>query len=256
MKKIYFLPILLILAFTSCKKERSDTEPLAQFTIGDEKADVLVLPEANALFPKNTSLNATSYLWDFGNGTTSTEENPGFSLDTAGDYTVSLTVTSNSWQTSTLSKKIKVIVPIIQQITISNINNWFGYDFSAIKKFNGGDLWVEIKKDDVNKSYPQLEDGSFDYPLFYKSAAAINVPTNNTSPITIQVTDKVILAQLISSKISKYSFNLYVKDTTGTHLLFSSEMHGTSFNGQIDNNSFEWTSQSNNVTVSLSGNYE
>ena len=41
----------------------------------------------------NKSLNAAGYHWDFGNGQTSTEENPTVSYDTPGLYTVTLTCT-------------------------------------------------------------------------------------------------------------------------------------------------------------------
>jgi len=42
----------------------------------------------------NTSLNANGYLWDFGNGKTSTEANPVVNFDTFGLYTVTLTCTA------------------------------------------------------------------------------------------------------------------------------------------------------------------
>lgn len=41
----------------------------------------------------NLSLNATGYLWDFGDGRTSTELNPKITYDTAGLFTVKLTCT-------------------------------------------------------------------------------------------------------------------------------------------------------------------
>ncbi|MEI7500025.1 MAG: PKD domain-containing protein [Bacteroidota bacterium] len=41
----------------------------------------------------NLSLNATGYLWDFGDGRTSTEVNPKITYDTAGLFTVKLTCT-------------------------------------------------------------------------------------------------------------------------------------------------------------------
>lgn len=43
----------------------------------------------------NTSTNGTSYLWDFGDGATSTEENPSHVYQSAGTYSVSLTVTND-----------------------------------------------------------------------------------------------------------------------------------------------------------------
>lgn len=39
----------------------------------------------------NTSANATSYLWDFGDGNTSTENNPEYTYSEPGTYTVTLT---------------------------------------------------------------------------------------------------------------------------------------------------------------------
>lgn len=42
----------------------------------------------------NTSVNALSYLWDFGDGTTSTESNPVHSYSSPGTYTVILTASS------------------------------------------------------------------------------------------------------------------------------------------------------------------
>ena len=42
----------------------------------------------------NTSQNGTSYLWDFGDGTTSTETNPTHVYSDLNTYTVTLTVTS------------------------------------------------------------------------------------------------------------------------------------------------------------------
>ena len=41
----------------------------------------------------NSSLNATAYSWDFGNGQTSSEANPTVQFDTPGFYTVTLTCT-------------------------------------------------------------------------------------------------------------------------------------------------------------------
>jgi len=42
----------------------------------------------------NKSQNAESYLWDFGNGVTSTETNPSYNYNETGTYTIQLTATS------------------------------------------------------------------------------------------------------------------------------------------------------------------
>ena len=44
----------------------------------------------------NKSQNAESYLWDFGNGVTSTETSPSYTYNETGTYTIQLTATSNT----------------------------------------------------------------------------------------------------------------------------------------------------------------
>ena len=54
----------------------------------------------------NTSVNADSYFWQFGNGFTSVETNPQFTYPTSGTYNVTLTAT-NSCGTSTKTVAVK-----------------------------------------------------------------------------------------------------------------------------------------------------
>ena len=54
----------------------------------------------------NTSTNANTYLWNFGNGFTSTETDPQFTYPTSGTYSVTLTAT-NSCGTSTKTLPVK-----------------------------------------------------------------------------------------------------------------------------------------------------
>ncbi|MFH0894767.1 MAG: N-acetylmuramoyl-L-alanine amidase [Bacteroidota bacterium] len=60
--------------------------PVAAFETFDT---LLYLPGALALFTNN-SMNATSFLWNFGDGVTSTDQNPWHIYDTVGVYTVTL----------------------------------------------------------------------------------------------------------------------------------------------------------------------
>ena len=56
----------------------------------------------------NTSDNATSYLWNFGDGETSTEKDPVHVYDSKGNYTVSLTVTDGTDESYV---EVKIFVP-------------------------------------------------------------------------------------------------------------------------------------------------
>ncbi|MDD4150409.1 MAG: FISUMP domain-containing protein, partial [Bacteroidales bacterium] len=72
-------------------------------------------------FTDNSVLEATSWLWDFGDGNTSTEQNPTYTYTIVGIYTVSLTA-SNGVLSSTETKDdyITVIdVPIFNSFTDS-----------------------------------------------------------------------------------------------------------------------------------------
>ncbi|MCS6992112.1 MAG: PKD domain-containing protein [Chitinophagales bacterium] len=50
----------------------------------------------------------TAWFWDFGNGTTSTQQNPVVSFNVAGTYLVSLTVTSSNGCTNTFQQQVQV----------------------------------------------------------------------------------------------------------------------------------------------------
>lgn len=90
---IYFLILLPALFIASgCQKYEVGNPPastVANFTFsatnGSNAPCVVTFT--------NTSLNAKGYLWDFGNGKTSTEANPVVNFDTIGLFTVTLTCT-------------------------------------------------------------------------------------------------------------------------------------------------------------------
>lgn len=248
MKKFYLLICIVALIISSCKK----TAPLPAPTAGFELA-LAIATQGTTFKPLNTSQNATSYLWDFGDGTTSTERVPVFKLATVGDHKISLTVTSADGAISTSSRKVKIVAPIITSITVTNLQKWAGLDFSTLKRFSGGDVWVEIRKHKYNGSYAYHPDGSYDYPLFYKSPV-VNAPANITQPVVIAIKDQVILDGDPTSSDEKYTFNLYVKDAAGVHMLFTSEFIGSVFPESFFNNRYSWIS-SFGVEVELKGYY-
>lgn len=64
----------------------------------------------------NTSTNATSYLWDFGNGQTSTQQNPTHVYNQDGTYTVTLTANSGNC-TDVTTATVSVIGVGVEEIT-------------------------------------------------------------------------------------------------------------------------------------------
>lgn len=76
----------------------------------------------------STSTGAVSYAWNFGDGTTSTAQNPSHTYGALGIYTVSLTVTNSLGCTSTITHQDTVIPPL----AISDISS----DNSMLKIFS------------------------------------------------------------------------------------------------------------------------
>jgi PKD repeat protein len=69
----------------------------------------------------NTSQNATSYLWNFGGGNTSTEENPTFSFSFDNTWPVSLVV-SNTCGSDTIETGVVVIKTSLEDIDGMEVN--------------------------------------------------------------------------------------------------------------------------------------
>ena len=67
----------------------------------------------------NTSQHATSYLWNFGDGTTSAEATPTHSYTTGGTYTITLTAT-NANGSSTATQEVEINIPEITSTTPAN----------------------------------------------------------------------------------------------------------------------------------------
>jgi PKD repeat protein len=100
----------------SISEWQSNTE--APFAIFD-----YILDYSGNVILSNQTINADSYLWDFGDDTTSTEENPSHTYTKNGYYDISLT-TTNSLGTSTITKTILVVVSTIYEWANNSLNDW------------------------------------------------------------------------------------------------------------------------------------
>ncbi len=85
--------------------------PTAAFTV-DKTSDCLI---SSVFAFSDSSLNANFWLWDFGDGNTSTQQNPTHSYSDFGSYTVCLTVTNDAGCTETICRDtlISLIPPDI-----------------------------------------------------------------------------------------------------------------------------------------------
>lgn len=84
--------------------------------------------DGNTVKFSNTSTNAFGYRWNFGDGTTSTEENPQHIYATTGDYTVTLTLIYNVACRKTVSKEIEITTGTALGLEVPNNQTTCGED--------------------------------------------------------------------------------------------------------------------------------
>jgi hypothetical protein len=126
------LTFSMMIFFFGCEE---DTEQLPQVTAG---FTFTASQETGTVTFLNTSEKATKYLWDFGNGKTSTEINP-INTYAAGAYFVSLTASNDAGASDIFKDTLNIIVldKIALPITFDNSN----VDYSATA-FNGASFVV------------------------------------------------------------------------------------------------------------------
>ena len=95
MKKLIFM-LFCMLMVIACKKE-----PVADFSFPS------TTKVGESIQFTNSSTNSDSHSWDFGDGSTSTEESPSHTYEKPGDYTVTLKTTGEGG-TSTKTKSITI----------------------------------------------------------------------------------------------------------------------------------------------------
>jgi len=118
MKTKHYVPVFIgiiisgVLIFSSCEKEE---EPVANFS-----ASQTTITEGKSIqFSDESTKNPTSWDWDFGDGNTSSDQNPTHTYANPGTYTVELTV-SNSAGSDTKTKLDYITVE--QKKTIKKID--------------------------------------------------------------------------------------------------------------------------------------
>lgn len=111
MRNFKFLMILAVAAifFSGCAKE-----PAPFFTVDKE-----VVYVGDVVTFTNKSFDSDTYLWDFGDGKTSTEVNPTHTYEAAGTYTVTLTGTTKK---KSLSYHTVITVKRPNEFVVNNVH--------------------------------------------------------------------------------------------------------------------------------------
>ncbi len=128
MKYIYYLFVIIFLSTESCTNKKVEpVTPIANFTFELSKNGEVKF--------KNTSQNASSYQWEFGDGESSSETNPIHIYKTENTYKVKLIVSSTD----------NIKNEIIQEININNFISKASFEYLL-----GDNGLVKLKNTSVN----------------------------------------------------------------------------------------------------------
>lgn len=103
---IFLLLVLTGTGIYSCEKNDSNL-PEACFVASQERKTGVPID-----FSTSCSLNASSYLWDFGDGQHSEEAYPSHTYDEGGDYAVTLTVANVNGDTDDVTHVMVIEDPV------------------------------------------------------------------------------------------------------------------------------------------------
>jgi gliding motility-associated-like protein len=115
--------------------------PVASFVANPVIPSSLSVPTAVAF--TNTSTLADSYLWNFGDGSTSTAVNPTHTYNSKGDFTVTLTATSQGTCNNSVSKgklilryNVMIFIPNTFTPNGDGVNDVFNVKITSLKTYH------------------------------------------------------------------------------------------------------------------------
>ncbi len=119
----FYLPKMIIVDTTGCSVllNGADSIKAMGVTASFNNSSKIVCDQGNVQFTNTSASNdvITGYLWNFGDGTTSTQQSPLHAYSTTGTYNTTLTVTTKTGCKDTISSPANIKVIRSPQIAIS-----------------------------------------------------------------------------------------------------------------------------------------
>ena len=173
--------------------------PTADFTVSDS---VGTCPPLVVQFT-NTSVNQSSFSWDFGDGNISATENPSHFYNVAGVFTAKLTVTGPGGCTSVKTKTIRVRGPL-GSFTYTNFKGCkaLTVQFVATSQDRTSFIWdfndgTTIATDDSLIAHTYTVPGIYVPKLILKDKAGCSVPITGKDTIDV----KAVIAGFIADTL-------------------------------------------------------
>ena len=151
---------------------------------------------------RSYSTDAESYLWDFGDGNTSTEENPNYTYEEGGLYIVTLTTISSDGLEASDSSDV---APIFLDFNFTIIDS--EVTFENLSSGAENLVWDFGDGESVEWNVEDTEDDPDFSPIYtYKSAETFEATLTATTFLGVQVSVTKNIEGLVLSTVPDFSF--------------------------------------------------
>jgi hypothetical protein len=148
-KYLFYTGCALLLTASGCQKESVEPGPDIFFSL--ERS-------GNTIQFKNQTTGATTYKWDLGDGSTSTEESPTHTYPGKGKYVVTLYATTGSGQTVEGSTVLRIDKTSPVKLDDNTLDDWTEVTQNVAEAGVGGGIFKKAKYDyDSENIYIYLE---------------------------------------------------------------------------------------------------
>ena len=173
-------------------------------------------PSLSVAFNDTSSGNVSSRLWDFGDGTTSTVQNPNHVYANVGSYTVTLTVTgSGGSNTKTTARYVNVFLPSVNDGLVAAYNfeengNLIVADASG--KGNHGTIREAARTDLGRYGKALLFDGINDW-VTVNDSASLDLSSGYTLEAWVKPSSLGYRSLIAKEDVGSYTYCLLSSDT-------------------------------------------
>ena len=175
----------------------NDIQPNTLFTTSTKANDNL------SIVFRSYSTDAVSYLWDFGDGNTSTEANPNYTYETGGLYTVTLTTTSSDGLVAEASSQVAPMfvdfnhTSVDSEVTFENLTHGAS---RLVWDFGDGET-LEWNAEDTE------DDPAFSPVHAYKTADVFKATLTATNFLGDEISVSKNIEGLVLSTVPDFTFS-------------------------------------------------
>ncbi|QXP63157.1 PKD domain-containing protein [Polaribacter sp. R2A056_3_33] len=177
----------------------NDIQPSTLFTTSTSADDTM------SIVFRSYSTDAASYLWDFGDGTTSSEANPDYKYTNGGEYKVKLTTTSSDGLVAVDSA---TVAPVFVDFNFTSIDSKVTFENltsgakSLVWNFGDGETLTWNSEEDTEL------DSDFNPSHIYKTADTFEVTLTVTNFLDAEVTVSKNIEGLVLSTVPDFTFDV------------------------------------------------